>query len=121
MRNTGPIKVTKLHPLFGAEVSGTDITRPLSAREFGPIRAAMYGGRGYAAESNREIACIAMIETAEALENLQDIVTTPGLDGVSRADLVAALVHGGVGVQTVTARRRLEDAFLGLVGEEHAR
>ena len=29
MRNTGPIKVTKLHPLFGAEVSGIDITRPL--------------------------------------------------------------------------------------------
>src|SRR6266550_39622 len=40
MRNTGPITVTKLHPLFGAEVSGIDITRPLSAREFGPIRAA---------------------------------------------------------------------------------
>ena len=28
---------------------------------------------------------------------------------------VAALVHAGVGVETVTARRRLEDAFLGLV------
>ena len=27
MRNTGPITVTKLHPLFGAEVSGIDITR----------------------------------------------------------------------------------------------
>jgi alpha-ketoglutarate-dependent 2,4-dichlorophenoxyacetate dioxygenase len=40
MRNTGPIKVTKLHPLFGAEVEGIDITRPLSPREFGPIRAA---------------------------------------------------------------------------------
>ncbi len=40
MRNTGSIEVRKLHPLFGAEVSGIDITRPLSAREFGPIRAA---------------------------------------------------------------------------------
>ena len=40
MRNTGPIKVTKLHPLFGAEIEGIDITRPLSPREFGPIRAA---------------------------------------------------------------------------------
>ena len=40
MRNTGPIVVKKLHPLFGAEVSGIDITRPLSQREFGPIRAA---------------------------------------------------------------------------------
>ena len=37
------------------------------------------------------------------------------LDGRSRSELVAALVHGGVGVETVTARRRLEDAFLGLV------
>ena len=40
MRNTGPLKITRLHPLFGAEISGIDITRPLSAREFGPIRAA---------------------------------------------------------------------------------
>ena len=40
MRNTQAIAVRKLHPLFGAEVSGIDITRPLSAREFGPIRAA---------------------------------------------------------------------------------
>ncbi|MBS0518765.1 MAG: TauD/TfdA family dioxygenase [Proteobacteria bacterium] len=40
MRNTGPISVRKLHPLFGAEISGIDITQPLSAREFGPIRAA---------------------------------------------------------------------------------
>ena len=40
MRNTGPITVRKLHPLFGAEVSGIDITQPLSPREFGPIRAA---------------------------------------------------------------------------------
>ena len=40
---------------------------------------------------------------------------TVELDGTTRAALVAALVHGGVGVETVTARRRLEDAFLGLV------
>ena len=43
----------------------------------------------------------------------------PGLtvsvnDG-TRSALVAALVHAGVGVETVTLRRRLEDAFLGMV------
>jgi ABC-2 type transport system ATP-binding protein len=48
---------------------------------------------------------------------------SPGLtvvtDGGPRSDLVAALVRAGVGVETVTTRRRLEDAFLGLVeGEE---
>jgi len=43
----------------------------------------------------------------------------PGLTvdtaGVARAVLVAALVNAGIGVETVTARRRLEEAFLGLV------
>jgi ABC-2 type transport system ATP-binding protein len=39
------------------------------------------------------------------------------LDGTSRAALVRALVTGGVGVETVTSRNRLEDAFLGLVEE----
>ena len=44
-----------------------------------------------------------------------------GLEGTDRPQIVAALVHAGIGVRTVTVRRRLEDAFLGLVGEEHAR
>ncbi len=43
------------------------------------------------------------------------------LDGASRSELVAALVGAGVAVETVTARHRLEDAFLGLVGEETVR
>ena len=42
---------------------------------------------------------------------------TVELDGLKRSELVAALVRAGVGVETVTARHQLEDAFLGLVGE----
>jgi ABC-2 type transport system ATP-binding protein len=46
----------------------------------------------------------------------------PGLavtmDGGRRSELVAALVGAGIAVETVTARRRLEDAFLGLVEGE---
>ena len=38
------------------------------------------------------------------------------LDGASRAAVVAALVNAGVGVDRVVPRRRLEDAFLSLVG-----
>jgi ABC-2 type transport system ATP-binding protein len=38
------------------------------------------------------------------------------LDGTPRADVVAALVRAGVGVDRVIPRRRLEDAFLSLVG-----
>ncbi|KAA9157169.1 alpha/beta fold hydrolase [Amycolatopsis acidicola] len=40
------------------------------------------------------------------------------LDGMPRADAVAALVRAGVAVEQAGPRRRLEDAFLRLVGED---
>ncbi|WP_027945014.1 alpha/beta fold hydrolase [Amycolatopsis taiwanensis] len=40
------------------------------------------------------------------------------LDGLPRAEAVAALVHAGVAVEQAGPRRRLEDAFLRLVGED---
>ena len=66
---------------------------PEGIRSFGPIRAALYGGADYATEANTQIACIAMIETAEGLGNLQEIVATPGLDGIyiGPSDLALAL------------------------------
>jgi 4-hydroxy-2-oxoheptanedioate aldolase len=66
---------------------------PQGMRSFGPIRAGLYGGRGYATEANDEIACIAMIETREGIDNLEAIVSTPGLGGVyiGPADLALAL------------------------------
>lgn len=39
------------------------------------------------------------------------------LNGAARTEVVAALVHAGVGVETVTSRRRLEDAFIALLEE----
>ena len=38
------------------------------------------------------------------------------LDGTPRTEVVAALVRAGIGVDRVVPRRRLEDAFLALVG-----
>ncbi len=66
---------------------------PEGNRSFGPIRAALYGGRGYARQANGQIACIAMIETREGLDNLEEIVSTPGLDAVyvGPSDLALAL------------------------------
>ena len=55
---------------------------PDGNRSFGPIRAALYGGRGYAAEANGQIACIAMVETAEGIDKLDEIAATPGLDAI---------------------------------------
>ncbi len=43
------------------------------------------------------------------------------LDGMPRAEALATLVHGGVAVSQAGPRRRLEDAFLQLVGEDNAR
>ena len=66
---------------------------PDGLRSFGPIRAAMYAGRGYTTESNNQIACIAMVETAEGIDNLDEIASTPGLDAIyiGPADLAFAL------------------------------
>jgi 4-hydroxy-2-oxoheptanedioate aldolase len=66
---------------------------PRGGRSFGPARAALYGGRGYAAEANDQIACIVMIETREGIDNLEEIVSTPGLGGVyiGPSDLAFAL------------------------------
>lgn len=57
---------------------------PAGWRSFGPFRAAgAYGGReAYFEVANDEIVTIAQIETMEALHNLGEIVTTPGLDAV---------------------------------------
>lgn len=68
---------------------------PLGYRSFGPTRAALYGGAGYAAQANSEILAFAMIETAEGLENAEAIAATPGLDGVYIGPSDLSLALGG--------------------------
>ena len=53
---------------------------PKGGRSFGPARASMYGGAGYVDGANDEIAVICMIETAEALDNLDEILSVEGVD-----------------------------------------
>jgi ABC-2 type transport system ATP-binding protein len=58
----------------------------------------------------------------ESLDAVRSVAASGGrglvvdIDGAPRADVVAALVNAGVGVDRVVPRRRLEDAFLALVG-----
>jgi ABC-2 type transport system ATP-binding protein len=40
------------------------------------------------------------------------------LDGIRRSDVVAALVHAGVAVESVIPKRRLEDAYLSIVQDD---
>ena len=66
---------------------------PKGYRSFGPIRALMYAGADYGDHANEEILKIAMIETKEALDKLDDIMSTPGVDGIyiGPADLSLAV------------------------------
>jgi 4-hydroxy-2-oxoheptanedioate aldolase len=54
---------------------------PLGYRSNGANRARYYAGSDYFAHANDEIICLAMIETTEAIERLEEIATTPGVDG----------------------------------------
>nr|MBA3323765.1 2,4-dihydroxyhept-2-ene-1,7-dioic acid aldolase [Paracoccaceae bacterium] len=69
---------------------------PLGTRSFGPTRVGIAAGPGYFAGANGLVVGFAMIETAEAMANLEAICATPGLDGVyiGPADLTLGLTAG---------------------------
>lgn len=54
---------------------------PVGARSYGPIRAGMRVD-GYFDLANDAVACIPMIETVQAVEALDDILSVPGIDAV---------------------------------------
>ena len=66
---------------------------PRGTRSFGPVRASLYGGTDYAAHANDTIVTFAMIETAAALDQLDDILSVEGLNAiyVGPSDLSLAL------------------------------
>jgi 4-hydroxy-2-oxoheptanedioate aldolase len=66
---------------------------PRGTRSFGPVRALLYGGADYPQHANDTIVTFAMIETAQALDNLDDILSVPGLDAIyiGPSDLSLAL------------------------------
>ena len=55
---------------------------PMGTRSFGPIRASLYGGADYPQHANSTIVRFAMIETAQALDNLDSILSVEGLDAI---------------------------------------
>lgn len=66
---------------------------PQGTRSFGPVRAALYGGADYPAHANQTIVAFAMVETAQALDNLDAILAVEGLDAIyiGPSDLSLAL------------------------------
>jgi len=55
---------------------------PRGSRSVGPVRANLYGGADYLAKANDTVVVFAMIETRQALDHLDDILSVEGLDAV---------------------------------------
>jgi 4-hydroxy-2-oxoheptanedioate aldolase len=66
---------------------------PRGYRSWGPVRASLYAGADYGDHANADIVVMPMIETAEALKNLDDILSVDGVDAiyVGPSDLSLAL------------------------------
>ena len=55
---------------------------PRGTRSYGPVRALLYGGADYPTHANDTIVTFAMIETRQALDNLDSILSVEGLDAI---------------------------------------
>jgi 4-hydroxy-2-oxoheptanedioate aldolase len=56
---------------------------PLGKRSNGPIRAAMYGeASSYQTIANSEVLVITMIETQQGIDNIDEILSVPGISGI---------------------------------------
>ncbi|MBO0713847.1 MAG: hypothetical protein J2O39_10150 [Acidimicrobiales bacterium] len=83
---------------------------PDGVRSFGPVRAGLFLGQAPPMEVNHESTCLVMIETAQAVENAEQICSTPGLDGiyVGPADLAISM---GLSPGTATTSSEYTDAI----------
>ena len=55
---------------------------PLGQRSFGPMRAQLVYGSDYYEKANKNIISLAMIETKEAVENIDEILSVKNLSGI---------------------------------------
>ena len=70
---------------------------PAGHRSNGPIRAAIYGEAGsYQKTANDDILCMPMIETQQAIDNLDAILDVKGIDAVYIGPSDLAFSRGGV-------------------------
>jgi 4-hydroxy-2-oxoheptanedioate aldolase len=107
-------------PLVGSGAEAARAVRacrypPEGTRSYGPVRAQMVVGSSDPAELARATLCFVMIETREGLERLDEIASTPGLDGIyigpSDLSLALGLTLPPAGAQTLEdAIARVRDA-----------
>ena len=68
---------------------------PAGYRSFGPARGTLYGGDDYFEHADKTVLTLAMIETRQAVDNLDAIASVSGLDGlfIGPGDLCISLGH----------------------------
>jgi 4-hydroxy-2-oxoheptanedioate aldolase len=66
---------------------------PTGIRSYGPARVNYYAGFDYFSRANREVVCIVMVETATAVERVEEIASVEGVDAIyiGPADLSVTL------------------------------
>ena len=95
---------------------------PHGTRSFGPTRAVFAHGADYGQKADAEVLCFAMIETADGMKNLKEIVATPGLDGVyiGPADLTLGLTGRKYPTGFDREEPEMVDAIKTILSEAHA-
>jgi len=73
---------------------GACLYDPLGYRSYGPVRGYLYAGPDYYARANETIMPIAMIETKEAVENIDAILSVPGLAAIYVGPSDLAITYG---------------------------
>jgi 4-hydroxy-2-oxoheptanedioate aldolase len=94
---------------------------PQGQRSYGPVRAAIYSEPGtYHQSANTRVRCVVMIETRQALENLEAILDVPGVDAVyvGPGDLGFSL---GYGPKLDREEPEIIDIFERVIRETHRR
>jgi 4-hydroxy-2-oxoheptanedioate aldolase len=99
---------------------------PHGDRSYGPVRAGLIVGSS-PTELAASAMCFAMIETRDGLDRLDEIASTPGLDGIyiGPSDLALALGHmpgeGGDELEDAIGRVRRACEAHGLISGMHCR
>jgi 4-hydroxy-2-oxoheptanedioate aldolase len=106
-------------PLVGSGAEASRAVRackypPDGIRSYGPIRAQLVVGSPAPAELAGAVLCFVMVETREGLEQLEEIASTPGLDGIyigpSDLSIALGLTLGSGGQPLEDAIARVRDA-----------
>lgn len=118
---TGRTVLVSSHLLAEVEQTSTHVVvmhrgRLVAAGEVGDIVAA--GGEAtFRVDQPEEAAAALRAVGGVSTVDIEGALVHADLDGLPRAEAVAALVRAGIAVEQAGPRRRLEDAFLQLVGE----